>query len=244
MLMFTPAICVYQSGPLPLSRRIRVFVVIRRNLPLNCESKNLPDVGRKFLLIGFRGADFRHPLRCHPPLPSDRLRRLTGSGLRLRFTRVHLNYGPNTQTCYFLKHVGEGHGLIVCLIVVRSALGDDHGTHPDAMDMAVEHKQSGEPEERNDDTVSSTSMSKWETISALPKPIEGRYNLTSTPRKLARNVGESVPVRPEPGGGCVKDESVIQLVDGVGGHDQDVASPRSYVMNTVKQSRHSGPVGG
>ena len=80
MLMFTPAICVYQSGPLPLSRRIRVFVVIRRNLPLNCESKNLPDVGRKFLLIGFRGADFRHPLRCHPPLPSDRLRRLTGSG--------------------------------------------------------------------------------------------------------------------------------------------------------------------
>ncbi|OJZ79697.1 hypothetical protein ASPFODRAFT_54766 [Aspergillus luchuensis CBS 106.47] len=35
MLMFSPRICVYQPGPLPLSRRIRVFVVIRRNLPLN-----------------------------------------------------------------------------------------------------------------------------------------------------------------------------------------------------------------
>ena len=79
--------------------------------------------------------------------------------------RLHLPFRVSTstiQTCYYLKHVGEGHGLIVCLVVVRSALGDDHGTHPDAMDMAVEHKQSGEPEERNDDTFFLQSMSKWE----------------------------------------------------------------------------------
>ncbi|PYH64004.1 uncharacterized protein BO88DRAFT_475294, partial [Aspergillus vadensis CBS 113365] len=56
------------------------------------------------------------------------------------------------QTCYNFKRVEKGYGLTVCLVVVRSALGDDHGTHPDAMDMAVEHKQSGESEERNDDT--------------------------------------------------------------------------------------------
>ncbi|OJZ79554.1 hypothetical protein ASPFODRAFT_55057 [Aspergillus luchuensis CBS 106.47] len=66
MLMFSPGICVYQPGPLlPLSRRIRVFVVIRRNLPLNCESKNLPEVGRNFQLIGFGDADFRGTSNCH-----------------------------------------------------------------------------------------------------------------------------------------------------------------------------------
>ncbi|GCB24396.1 hypothetical protein AAWM_07281 [Aspergillus awamori] len=56
------------------------------------------------------------------------------------FPCVHLNYGPSMQTCYYLKLVKEGYGLIVCPIVVRSALGHDHGTHPDAMEMAVAHK--------------------------------------------------------------------------------------------------------
>lgn len=49
MLMFSPGIRVYQSGPLlPLSRRIFMFVVIRRNLLLDCESRHLPKGGKNF----------------------------------------------------------------------------------------------------------------------------------------------------------------------------------------------------
>ncbi|OJZ79479.1 hypothetical protein ASPFODRAFT_55172 [Aspergillus luchuensis CBS 106.47] len=60
MLMFFLGICVYQSGHLlPLCRRIRVFVVIRRNLLLDCESRHLPKGGRNFQLIGFEDDDFR-----------------------------------------------------------------------------------------------------------------------------------------------------------------------------------------
>ncbi|OJZ80339.1 hypothetical protein ASPFODRAFT_53480 [Aspergillus luchuensis CBS 106.47] len=68
MLMFSPGICVYQSGPLLLlCKRIRVFVVILRNLPLNCECRHLPDVGRDFQLLGFGDDDFRGTSNSESP---------------------------------------------------------------------------------------------------------------------------------------------------------------------------------
>ena len=68
MLMFFLGICVYQSGHLlPLCRRIRVFVVIRRNLLSDCESRHLPKGGRNFQLIGFEDDDFRGTSESESP---------------------------------------------------------------------------------------------------------------------------------------------------------------------------------
>lgn len=63
-------------------------------------------------------------------------------------------------------------GLIVCFVVARSALGQDYGTYPDAIDLAVEENESGEPGRRNVNKSSLQSVLRWKCGCDFPNKVK------------------------------------------------------------------------